>query len=585
MSVSVAAVTVRDGTFVVAGRSTPLDYWDVIGTGFDFDVAVPIDEASTRIDEPVPRLDLAERLRGGTFVHDARADLHARLVRPPSIFHRLVACDASIPAPGRLIRRESFLAVAHPDESVAIDLAERVARQCEWHRIESFQADFPNEAGDSFAIVDGALTEQPPAPVTTEIVASYSRPFLLHGSIGPSAASACFRDGRLAIQTASQGIGLLPGVLGRALDLDPATIDVAYRPGSGCYGHNGADDAAFDAALIALECPGERVLLKWSRQDEHRLEPCGSMMRLTLGATVQNGRVMAWSHEVASYTHVARPAPGAPGIDCIGAWFAGLGEPSPPQPRFSAETDMHRNASPLYAFDAASISARLWPDPPVRTSALRGLGAQGNVFAIESFMDEIAHANQLDPIDLRRRHIQDDPVAQEVMATVLRASGGLDGPRGFAMARYKNRQSIAAVVAEVAVDEVSAQVTVTRLWIAAYAGRVIDRDGLIHQLEGGAVQAVSWCLKESVSIDEDGVVAEDWETYPILRFSETPTVETRLLDDPGAAPLGAGEVTVGPTTAAIANAVFAATGIRVRDLPLTPEALRAAAMGSSPSAG
>ena len=574
-------VVIRNGEFHVDGEPTGIDYWQVAGDGFDFDIVEPTEERHDgEYPEHLRRVDLEERLRGGAFVQDATADLHARVVRPPSIFHRLVDCEAEVAAPGRLIRRESFIAVAHRDESAAIALAAHVAARCQWRRIQSFDPSFPDDALDNaLAIVDGALTETKALNVETEMAASYSRPFLLHGSIGPSAAAACFADGRLAIETASQGIGLLPGVVGRALDLDAGSIDVAYVPGSGCYGHNGADDAAFDAALIAVACPGEKILLKWSRQDEHRFEPCGSMMRLGMGATVRNGRITAWSHEVASYTHVARPSPGAEGIDLIGAWFAGVGEASTPVPRFAAETDMHRNAVPLYTFDESAVSAKLWPNPPVRTSALRGLGAQGNVFAIESFMDEIAHANQLDPIVLRRRHLENDQRAIEVMDAVIELAGGLDGARGFGIARYKNRQSIAAVVAEVEVDEATAVVSVRNLWIAAYAGRVIDHDGLIHQLEGGAVQAVSWCLKEAVSIDEGGVVNEDWEGYPILTFSETPRVEVTLIDDRGAPPLGAGEVTVGPTSAAIGNAVFAASGIRMRDLPMTPNALRSAASG------
>lgn len=577
----VSRLTVRNGELLTDGEQTDIDYWDVAGDGFDFEMVEPTAERmSDAYPGHVRRVDLEARLRGGAFVHDVAADLHARVVRPPSIFHRLLECDATVPAPGRLIRRESFIAVAHPDESVAIELAAQVAARSTWRRIQPFDPAYPDDGQDAaLAIVDGALTDTPARSLETELAASYSRPFLLHGSIGPSAASARFVDGRLTIETASQGIGLLPGVIGSALDLDASAIDVQYVPGSGCYGHNGADDAAFDAAFIALACPGEKVLLKWSRRDEHRFEPCGSMMHLDMGATVRNGGITAWSHEVASYTHVARPSPGAEGIDMIGAWFAELGEPSKPVPRLAAETDMHRNAVPLYTFDEAAVSAKLWPDPPVRTSALRGLGAQGNVFAIESFMDEIAHANQLDPIVLRRRHLENDQRAIEVMDAVIDLAGGLDGARGFGIARYKNRQSIAAVVAEVEVDAKTAVVAVRHLWIAAYAGRVIDHDGLIHQLEGGAVQAVSWCLKEAVEIDDSGVVGEDWDGYPILGFSETPTVDVTLIDDRRAAPLGAGEVTVGPTSAALGNAVFAATGIRVRDLPLTPDALRRAASG------
>ena len=216
----------------------------------------------------------------------------------------------------------------------------------------------------------------------------------------------------------------------------------------------------------------------------------------------------------------------------------------------------------------------------MRTSALRGLGAQGNVFAIESFMDELALAADMTPDAFRRIHLAHDARALAVLDAVLELAGGLHGPRGLGVARYKNRQCCAAVVAEVAVDQERAEIRIERLWIAADAGRVIDPDGLRNQLEGGAIQALSWCLKEAVEFNEAGaVVNRDWESYPILRFSEVPDVQTVLLDRPESEPLGAGEATVGPTSGALANAVFAATGLRVRDLPLTPERLRRVAAG------
>ena len=191
-------------------------------------------------------------------------------------------------------------------------------------------------------------------------------------------------------------------------------------------------------------------------------------------------------------------------------------------------------------------------------------------------MDELALAADTDPITFRLRHLQDTR-AIAVLQRVVELAGGVSGSRGIGLAQYKNRQCYAAVVAEVIVDTITAEVRVTHLWIAADAGRVVDRDGLTNQLEGGAIQALSWCLKEAVAFDRNGITSRDWETYPILRFSEIPLVETDIIDRPQLESLGAGEATQGPTSGALANAIYAATSIRVRNMPFTPQHLREAA--------
>ena len=231
---------------------------------------------------------------------------------------------------------------------------------------------------------------------------------------------------------------------------------------------------------------------------------------------------------------------------------------------------------PLYQFPQPQVVRHPVTDSPLRTSSLRSLGAHMNVFAIESFMDELAFAAGVDPVEFRRRHLAHDKHAMQVLDAVLDLSGGVQGPRGMAIARYKNIQCCVAIIIEVIVSD-DASVTVQRVWIAADAGRAVDPDGLVNQLEGGTVQALSWCLKEAVTFDAEGVTSVDWNSYPILRFSEVPRMETVILDYPGLDPLGAGEATVGPASAALANAVFAAAGVRVRDLPMTPERLREAA--------
>jgi CO/xanthine dehydrogenase Mo-binding subunit len=246
---------------------------------------------------------------------------------------------------------------------------------------------------------------------------------------------------------------------------------------------------------------------------------------------------------------------------------------------------IHRNADPLYAFPRRRVVKHFLPGSPFRTSSLRALGAYANVFALESFVDECAAAAGIDPLEFRLRQL-DDPRAKEVLVAAAerlpwraRTRPARKGRgRGLAFAKYKNQKTWCAVGVELSVDDTTAAIRLERAAIAADAGQIVDPDGTVNQLEGGFVQAASWTLREEVKFDRTRVTSTDWESYPILRFAEVPELETVLLDRPGQPWLGAGEASQGPTAAAIANAVFDATGLRLRDLPLTPERLREAAL-------
>jgi len=286
------------------------------------------------------------------------------------------------------------------------------------------------------------------------------------------------------------------------------------------------------------------------------------------------GRIVDWQHEIWSHTHIKRPGWGD-GINLLAAWHMDPPLPVPPakdvpQPTGGAD----RNAIPLYDFPTQEISYNFIADMPLRVSALRSLGAFGNVFAIESFMDELAVATNTDAIEFRLRHLN-DARAREVIEAVARAAGWTTGEkgnaergRGLGFARYKNRSAYCAVIAEVEVGET---LRVKRLVAAVDAGQVVNPDGLANQIEGGIVQAISWTLKEQVLWDRDRVLSRSWESYPILRFDETPEVEVLLLNRPGEPGLGVGECAAGPTAAAVANALFNAIGVRARHLPLTPD--------------
>lgn len=581
LGVPVAAMTVNDGQINAPGVNQPMDYWRAHAGQFDFDIREVTPEKSPEHYRLIgrgqhPRLDIDAKARGShVFVQDLPADLHARVVRPPSLNHRLERLYMDVTPPGALVVDGSFIAVAHPDEHEATVLSARVRERAVWRQEREIRADGTLNAHLVRHAIDAASGQ--PAP-DAQHQATYSRGFVMHGSLAPSAAAARFENGRLKVLCASQGIEPLRGVLARVLDMPARDITVTHVDGSGCYGHNGADDAALDAALVARKFPGRLIRVQWRREDEHAFEPYGPAMRIDLAANVsESGRILDWRHDVWSFPHGGRPSPANPGVDLLAAWhLAKPFEPSLALVKSLTASGMDRNAEPLYRFARQEIVGHPVANSPLRTSSLRSLGAQMNVFAIESFMDELAFAAGVDPVEIRRRHLAHDTRAIRVLDAVLDLSGGLQGPRGVAIARYKNQQSCVAIVIEASVSD-DASVKAQRTWIAADAGRAVDRDGLVNQLEGGTVQALSWCLKEAVAFDAEGTTSVDWDSYPILRFSEVPRMETVILDYPGLDPLGAGEATMGPASAALANAVFAAAGVRVRGLPMTPERLREAA--------
>jgi CO/xanthine dehydrogenase Mo-binding subunit len=594
------ALVVEDGTLrdPASGRSTT--YWAVYG-GRRFEealgAAAPKDPADHRIvGRPGPRIDLEGLVTGTTrFVQDLAPPgvLHARILRPPSpgaVLDWLPEVEGVT-----VVRDGSFVGLLAEREEDAVAARDRLRETARWRE----QASLPPQDGlaewllaqpaQEFPVVDGVALEEPvppPRPVdgaARTVEATYSRPYLLHGSIGPSAALARLDGDELTVHTHSQVIPVLRIALAQALGVEPETIRLVHVPGPGCYGHNGADDAALDAALLACAAPGRPVLVKWTRDDEHQWEPYGAPAVVRTRASLDaGGRVVHFGLEATGCTHVARPFPAGERSALLAAWHRAEPMARPRgRPFLAYHGAIHRNADPIYAFPNRRIVKRLVPASPLRTSSLRSLGAYVNVLAIESTMDELAEAAGADPIAFRVAHLEDPRGRAVLEAAAERA--GWPGPerefgrgRGVGFARYKNLYAYAAVVVEVTVDDATAQVRVERAVIAGDAGEVVDPEGLANQLEGGVVQSASWTLHEQVRFDDTRVLSTDWESYPILRFSETPVVETVLIDRPGEPFLGAGEATQGPAAAAIANAVYDAIGVRLRDVPFTPERVRAA---------
>lgn len=588
-------LSIDDGT-ILASDGAATSYWELAddnlleraATG---DAAPKPASAYQVVGTSVDRLDLPGKLAGlPSYVHDLSLErmVFGRVIRPPSRGATLRDIDTAptqaIPGVVAVVRDGGFLAVVAEYEEVALRAADVLRRDASWDQRptlpdeDNLPAFLTSAPTDTTVIAD--VGQRPSTGIARSLTADYHRPYLAHGSIGPSCAVAVAADDRLQIWTHSQGVHLLRREIARALGLAPDRLVVRHVDGSGCYGHNGADDAAMDAAMLAMAVQGRPVQVVWSRPDELSWSPLGSAGVVRLSADcAADGAVLSWRHEIWSGSYVSRPGM-TPNLAFLATSHRAGGEEirsagEPPQ-EFGGGAG--RNAVPGYDFPAYQVVANLLTAMPLRTSSLRSLGAHLNVFAAESFMDELAAQAGRDPIEFRLAHLS-DPRARAVLEHVVQQSNwALWQPsdavgHGVGYARYKNSSAYCAVVAEV---EAVAEVRVRRLTVAVDAGLVINPDGAANQIEGGAIQATSWTVKERVRFDRFTVTSDTWESYPILRFSEVPAVDVEFL--PGAAnpSLGVGECAQGPTAAAIANAVADALGVRVRSLPLTPEQIVAA---------
>ena len=412
--------------------------------------------------------------------------------------------------------------------------------------------------------------------------AVFHRPYQMHGSIGPSCAVALVEDDRLRVWTHSQGVYPLRAALAEMLHMPPDKVHCIHMEGSGCYGHNGADDVAADAALIARALPGRPVRVQWMRDEEHAWEPFGAAMVASVRASLDaSGSIADWHYEVWSNAHSTRPG-GAGNL--MPAWHLAPPFPQPvPQPIPQPTGGGDRNAIPLYRFPNARVVHHFIAEMPLRVSALRGLGAYMNVFSIESFMDELAAAAGADPVEFRLRHLDDDRardvirLAAEKFGWASTAKRPKGRGRGLAFAKYKNLAAYTAVAAELEVEAETGQVRLRRFVAADDSGEIVNPDGIRNQIEGGIIQSASWTLREAVAFDEHRITSRDWSTYPILRFDDLPeSVEVHLIDRPGQPFLGTGESAQGPAAAAIANAIADAIGVRLRELPFTRRRIKAA---------
>ena len=592
LAVSARDLQVADGAVQGGGRST--SFWECADDAL---LDREIDQTAVLrspgdygvVGKPTPRRDLPDKIAGRPrFIQDMTLPrmLYGRIVRPPHNFAGLISLDdgkvKSMPGLAAIVRDGGFIGVLAEREEVAISAQRTLRLTTSWKEIDPPPRDvhaWLKEHAAEHRVVSEKENADVKSRAAKVLEASYTKPYISHASIGPSCAIAQIEGGKLMVWSHSQGIFNLRRDLALALAMREDAIVVRHVEGAGCYGHNGADDAALDAALLARAAGGRPVQVQWMRDDEFAWAPCGPAMALSLRAALDaHGNIVDWHHELWSNGHSSRPGR-AEGPALAAAWHLARPHERPsainiPLPAGAAD----RNAIPIYDFPNQRVVNHYVHEMPVRTSALRSLGAYANVFAIESFMDELAQAAGIDPIAFRLRHLK-DPRGRAVIEAAVRRAGwsrwkSAEGRgHGIGFARYKNLGAYCAAVAEV---EVGHEVRVERLILAVDVGLVINPDGVINQIEGGAIQSTSWTLKEQVKLGERGIASLGWEDYPILKFSEAPAVEVELVDRPELRAVGAGEAAQGPTAAAIANAVAHALGLRIRDLPLTHERIAAA---------
>ncbi len=551
------------------------------------------DPASFKVvGQAVPRVDIPAKVTGGAaYVQDMRLPgmVHARVVRPPSYGAQMTDCDTSaiekLPGVVKVIRDGNFLAVVAKKEFQSIKAMNALSAVAKWKETAGLpKQDDLLRVLTNLPSQDSTIFERTNPNLSVigkqTIEATYTRPYQAHGSIGPSCAVAQFVDGAMTVWTHTQGVYPDRQGIAEMLRMPSASVRCIHVEGSGCYGHNGADDAAADAALIARALPGLPVRVQWMREQEHAWEPFGPAMVTKLKASLDgNGAISDWNFEVWSNTHSMRP--GGAGSMLAAQHMAQSFAVPAAKPIPLPEGGGDRNAIPIYKFPNAHVVHHFIPAMPLRISAMRSLGAYHNVFSIESFMDELAVAAGADPVEFRLKHL-DDPRGRGVIEKAAQGFGWQKGQKappgrgfGFAFARYKNLAAYCAIATEVEVNRETGRPRLVRAVAAVDSGQVVNPDGLINQIEGAIMQSMSWTLYESVTFDDTRITSIDWQTYPILRFNSVPdSIDVHVINRPGQPFLGSGETGQGPAAASIANAVANATGKRLRHLPLTRKRIK-----------
>ncbi|MCH7409001.1 molybdopterin-dependent oxidoreductase [Belliella sp. DSM 111904] len=581
--VNIDQVEVNNGE-IHGPENKKISYWKLLDGKFlegKITGEAPIKNPSNHVivGKSIPRADISKMIKGEPhFIHDLRLEgmLHARVVHPPSYNAKLEALDESeisqLPGVVRIIVDGSFVAIVAKREYQAIKAREKIIEIAKWESTNIKPAmgdlfsDMKNKASKPKEIEASPTINQTIKQAKNQLKSTYRKPYTMHGSTGPGCAVAQWDNQKLTVWSPTQGVYPLQNTLADLFSIEKESIRCIGMPGSGCYGHNSADDVSAEAAMIAKHLPNQPVRLQWMRDNEHRWEPYGSAMQLTLEAGMdQNGKITSWKTEIWSDTHSTRPNGNA------GHYVSArhLAEPFEfKKGGFSGGS--YRNASPLYDIADKALLLNDY-EGPLRTSALRGLGAYGNIFALESFIDELASSASMDPFEFRIRNLKNNR-AVEVLNTLKsktdwdNLSDETKSKCGIAFAQYKNSAAYFAVM--VTLENEGEKLKIKKMIGVIEAGQCINPDGLINQTEGGMIQSASWTILESVQYNEKEIISTDWNSYPIFRANDIPEIEVHIINRPEEKPLGAGEAAQGPVAAAIVNAVSNHLGKRIYELPL-----------------
>ena len=593
LGVAKDTLTISKGTVTPKSGGKSVSYAQLVG-GRDFqlklDPKAPLKDPKdyTIVGQPIARLDIPDKVTGRfTYMHDFKVKgmIHARVIRPRAMKATLQAWNdfdcRKIPGYIGAIRKGNYLAVLGRSEWAAIKASKAVettwsdwqglpdkAALWEWLRKVKINKDEElQKIGNS--------AEAMKTPHAKIVSASYNFAIHTHGSIGPSCAVAEYKDGKLTCWSASQQTHLLRKQIANMLGMPPDDVRCIYIDGSGCYGRNGHEDAAADAALLAKET-GLPVRVQWMRQDEHGWDPKGPPTLYDYRAAIgDKGIVLAWESEV-----FAPDRPKDIAVTLLPAELAGLPREDP------HPGNIHQSLAIPYTIPNIKATAHWLAETPFRPSWIRTPGRMQNTFANESFVDELAAAVGMDPLDFRLRNLN-DPRGVELLQRLAKLAnwpsrtgrvqaGDVVKGRGVSYVNYELVRTYVGVVADVEVDKKTGKVAVKKFYVAHDCGQIINPDGLKNQIEGNVVQTTSRTLLEELQFDRAKVTSVDWKTYPILKFPDVPDVAIDLIDRPAEKPWGAGEPTAAVVPSAIANAIFDATGARLRSVPFTPEKVLAA---------
>src|SRR5215468_9215371 len=550
------------------------------------------------VGKPVPRVDIPDKVTGRfTYMQDFRVPgmLHGRVVRPPAIGATLESVDEAsikdVAGVVKVVRQGNFLAVVAESEWAAIKAAEKL--KASWSKSQTLpdaaklwdDVRASKVAKDEVTSNVGNTADAMGQAGAKTLKATYDFAIHTHGSIGPSCAVAEFKDGKLTSWSASQATHNLRKQLATMFRMPPDNVRCIYVEGSGCYGRNGHEDAAADAALLA-RAVGKPVRVQWSRADEHGWDPKGPPTLIDIRASVDAaGNVTAWDSDF----FIPQQTAGGFNVPLVAAALSGM-----PVDDHIAPGNIFQNSAIPYKFPNVRTVCHRLDTTPFRPSWIRTPGRMQNTYANECFVDELAAAAKADPIEFRLKYLDaNDKRGLETLDRVAALanwqrrpspgpapSGDVATGRGVSYVKYELVRTYVAIVAEVEVNRKTGQIRVPRVYLAHDCGQIINPDGLKNQLEGNVIQTVSRTLLEELKFDRSMVTSLDWESYPILKMPDVPEIVMDLIDRPTERPWGAGEPSAAVVPSAISNAVFDAIGVRLRSVPYTPDKVLAAMKAS-----